>query len=120
MVSDQDAGEGAGIFAPLFGKLANTMVLGPRLAARTGSPVFVCWAERLPGRPRYRIHLVEAPPEVGGEDLLAAASALNRMAEKAIRALPEQWLWSYKRYRVRPVGLASPYDGRVTIDRGPA
>ena len=114
---DQDAGEGAGIFVPLFGKLANTMILPSRLAAKTGALMVLAYAERLPAGSGFHLHFVPASEEVYDTDIQRSATALNRDIERCVRALPEQWLWAYKRYRIRPVGFKSPYDGKVTPPR---
>jgi KDO2-lipid IV(A) lauroyltransferase len=114
---DQDAGEGSGIFVPLFGELANTMILLPRLAAKTGALVVLAYAERLPRGAGCELHFVPAATAIADRDLQVAATALNESIEGCVRSLPEQWLWAYKRYRIRPVGQASPYDGRRTPAR---
>ncbi len=108
ILPDQDAGVGMGVFVPFFGELANTMVLLPRLAARSGAPVFIVYAERL-RRGRFHVHFVPAADEVGDPDVARAAASMNRDVERCVRAHPEQYLWSYKRYRIRPPGMRDPY-----------
>ena len=41
-----------------------------------------------------------APPEVSSEDLAVSAEALNRAVEECVRLHPEQYLWSYRRFRI--------------------
>ncbi len=106
---DQDAGEGGGIFVPLFGVLANTMVLLPRLAAKSGALVVFAYGERLPRGGGFNLHFSAAPEGLYDRDLVASASSLNQGIESCLRAVPDQYLWSYKRYRVRPTGMANPY-----------
>ncbi len=48
ILPDQQPKRGEGQFAPFFGLDANTMVLLPRIAHRTGSTVLFAFAERLP------------------------------------------------------------------------
>lgn len=98
---DQDAGTGQGIFVPFFGRLANTMTLIPRLAARRRPLVVIAWAERLP-RARYRVHFEPVDEAVGDRDLVRAATTLNEAVERCVRRCPEQYLWSYSRWRIRP------------------
>lgn len=112
ILPDQDAGEGAGVFVPFFGELANTMTLLSRLTAKSGARVFVSWAERLPGSKGFHLHFVEAPDAVHAEDAAVSAAALNRAIEVEILRRPEQYLWSYKRYRIRPSGKPDPYRKR--------
>jgi len=35
---------------------------------------------------------------------------MNRTVEQCIRMAPEQYQWSYKRFRQRPDGSRNPYD----------
>jgi KDO2-lipid IV(A) lauroyltransferase len=112
LAPDQDAGEGSGVFVPFFGELANTGVLLPRLAARTGARVIWTWNERLPRGEGFRLHFEPATQEVSDPDLECAARALNQGVEQIVRRTPEQYLWSYKRYRIRPPGSSDPYKAR--------
>lgn len=100
ILPDQDAGEGAGVFVPFFGVPANTMTLLSRLTAKTGARVFLAWAERVPGG--FHQHFVEASDDVHSADVAVSAAALSRDIETQVRRRPEQYLWSYKRYRIRP------------------
>jgi len=105
---DQDPGEGQGVFVPYFGVATNTTTLIGRLASRTGAEVVLGWAERLPGAAGFGVHFVPAPPEVTGDDLAASAAALNGAVEACVRRRPEQALWSYRRFRIRPPEPSSP------------
>lgn len=105
-------GRGAGVFAPFFGQPALTMTLFGRLARRSGAPVLLTWAERLPGG-RYRLHFREADPAVADQDETVAATALNAAVEAVVRTHPAQYLWTYRRFGYQPDGGRSPYS-RVT------
>jgi hypothetical protein len=48
-------------------------------------------------------------PRVHDADPLTSAAALNFDIERLVRDCPEQYLWSDKRFRVRPPGEANPY-----------
>jgi KDO2-lipid IV(A) lauroyltransferase len=110
ILPDQDPGPGKGVFAPLFGIQANTMTLLSRLAIKTGAPVFVCYAERLPRGRGYYIHLLPAPPEINREPVARSVAILNRLVETLIRQRPEQYQWGYKRFRTRPDGEPRLYE----------
>ena len=101
---DQDPGFGAGIFVPLFGVLANTSPLVPKLLAKTGAVPLFGATLRLPDARGFRVEITPAEPELGDPDLERAAAALNRGIERLVRAAPEQYLWSYKRFKARPPG----------------
>lgn len=109
ILPDQDPGRGGGVFAPWFGVLANTTTLVAKLAARSGAPVLLTWCERLPDARGFRIHVCAPSREIGLADALAGTAALNLELEQLIRGAPEQYLWSYKRFRTRPEGMGNPY-----------
>jgi len=104
VLPDQVPTRGEGEWAEFFGRLAYTMTLTIRLAQRTGATVLLCFCERLPRGAGYRIHLEPLPPREPGE---SAARQLNRALEGLIRRKPEQYLWSYNRYKV-PAGVTPP------------
>src|SRR5690348_5203637 len=108
ILPDQKPRAGEGQFAPFFGREALTMVLLPRLAARTGATVLFAFAERLPKGSGYRIHLLPAPAGLADEDLGIACSALNRGVQNCIELAFAQYQWQYKRYSAH--GRPSPYD----------
>lgn len=112
ILPDQEpkADKGA-VFAPLFGIAAFTMLLVSRLSRRTGAPVIFMFAERLPGSAGFRIHCIPASEGIDSEDDETAAAALNRGIEQCIRLCPDQYVWSYKRYRRRPLGAPKVYTG---------
>lgn len=109
ILPDQDPGEESGVFAPFFGIAANTMTLVSRLALKTGVPVFLTWAERLPCGRGYALHLRALPEVTAAASLEVSAAALNQGVEAAVRSLPAQYLWVYKRFKTRPPGEAKLY-----------
>lgn len=109
ILPDQEPAGGQGLFSPFFGVAANTMVLLPRLARNSGATVLFAYAERLPRGSGYHIHFVPAAAGVDAEDLEAAVGHVNRGVERCIRNLPEQYQWSYKRFRSRPPGATAVY-----------
>ncbi|MGH8505109.1 MAG: lysophospholipid acyltransferase family protein [Stenotrophobium sp.] len=111
ILPDHDPPEGSGVFAPLFGIPAHTTALVNKLAARSGAPVWFCLAERLSWPRGFRIHLKPMPVPVAIADAGAGAAALNFSIEQVIREFPEQYWWSYKRFRRLPPGVPDPYQG---------
>lgn len=107
----KSAATGAGVFAPFFGEPALTMVLISRLARRTGAPVLFSFAERLAHGQGYRAHWVPAPEGIADADPVVAATALNLGVESCVRRCPEQYQWSYKRFKLRPGGGPKRYTG---------
>ena len=81
--------------------------IGERL--KTGVPVFLTWAERLPRGRGYALHLWALPEVTTATTLETSAAALNRGVEAAVRTLPAQYLWVYKRFKTRPPGATKLY-----------
>jgi KDO2-lipid IV(A) lauroyltransferase len=107
ILPDQKPREGEGQFVPFFDREALTMVLLPRLAARTGATVLFAFAERLPRGAGYRIHVLPAPERLADADLGIACSALNRGVQTCVELAFAQYQWQYKRYSAE--GRPSPY-----------
>lgn len=109
ILPDQDPGPNGGVYAPFFGQPANTMVLLSRLASKHCTPVFLLYAERLRRGRGYRLHFERLPDKVSQAASPEAAAALNQAIEQAIRRCPEQYLWSYKRFKRPPPDRPSLY-----------
>lgn len=113
VLPDQEPKSGnAAEFAPFFGQPALTMLLISRLAQKTGAKVVIAFAERLPRGAGFRIHYRPAPAGLDDKDPQRAAMALNQGLERVILECPEQYQWSYKRFRSQPDHLPSPYDAQ--------
>jgi KDO2-lipid IV(A) lauroyltransferase len=110
ILPDQDPGRGAGVFVPFFGVAANTTTLLSRIASRSKASVMIVFAERL-ARGGYRVHVHPCSDEIAGADLERGARALNADIETCVRMCPEQYLWSYKRFKFQPPGSPDLYRG---------
>ncbi len=108
ILPDQKPRAGEGRIAAFFGRDALTMVLLPRLAARTGAIVLYAFAERLPRGDGYRVHFLPAPPALADADLDRACRALNEGVEQCVEQAFTQYQWTYRRFSGH--GLANPYD----------
>ncbi len=102
ILPDQQPKRGEGQFAPFFGVDANTMVLLPRIAQRTGATVLFAFAERLPHGAGFRIRILPAPQGISDPDLRVACAALNRGVEQCVEFAFPQYQWTYKRWAERP------------------
>ena len=109
ILPDQNVDREHGVFADFFGQTASTMALVSRLAIKTQAPVFLIYAERLPRGRGYRLRFQPLPDQVIKGPVQISAEALNRAVEQAVRQIPAQYLWSYKRFKTRPAGLAKVY-----------
>jgi KDO2-lipid IV(A) lauroyltransferase len=102
VLPDQAPRAGEGVWADFFGRPAYTMTLLRRLHEKTGAPVMMVIARRLPEGRGYRVRFRELPARSLGDE-----AALNQAIEAEIRRCPEQYLWSYFRYKI-PAGVSPP------------
>jgi len=113
ILPDQEPTEGEGVFAPFLGHPALTMTLPMRLLARTRGErqarMFLTITERLPHARGFRQHFMPAEDDMYSDDMQLATAALNRGVEACLRVAPEQYQWSYKRFRQRPEGEPEVY-----------
>ena len=103
---DQVPGKGEGEWAEFFGRPAYTMTLAMRLAERDNVACYLAYARRLPHGRGYALEVRPMPEALPGE---TPARRLNRGIESLVRECPEQYLWSYNRYKG---GAQSAPDGR--------
>jgi len=103
VLPDQAPGNGEGEWAPFFGRPAYTMTLLGRLVQASGASVVMCLGERLPRGAGYALHI--SPLRFDAE--VSVPVQLNAALETLIRQYPEQYLWSYNRYKV-PRGANPP------------
>jgi len=111
MLPDQVPRTGDGVWAAFFGRMAYTATLPCRLAQQTNAIIILIAAERLSRGRGWRIHAVRAPElpkdalnKSRGQALLSdrdglQAAFINRAMEMLIQRFPEQYLWSYNRYK---------------------
>ena len=112
IVADQDPVSSEGRhFTSFFGH-ETAFYIGPEAIARVlGAPLFYL-AVRRTSRGHYEASI---EPLVGHDEQLPDGEWINRYAarvEQRIRANPPDWLWSYRRWKVR----RAP-DGTVTVHR---
>ncbi|MDE3207217.1 MAG: lysophospholipid acyltransferase family protein [Pseudomonadota bacterium] len=97
LLPDQVPVSGEGVWIPFFGSLAYTMTLAPKLALATEARMILTWAERLPVGRGYIINFERL--DFKSKDEEGLAREINLAMEKVIQSLPEQYLWSYNRYK---------------------
>lgn len=95
ILPDQVPSTGEGEWANFFGHPAYTMTLVSKLAKTSGATILMAFGERLPYGRGYIFHIEPVPA-----DGVSTVAALNATIEAAVRRQPEQYLWSYQRYKV--------------------
>ena len=106
LVIDQHVGLNAGgIWCDFFGVPVLTTSMVARLALHSGAAIVGCVARPLPhGRSRI-VYGPEIHCEPSGNDQADVQNVTQQclqFCERTIREKPEPWLWSYKRWKVRP------------------
>lgn len=101
VLPDQQPKRTSGVFAPFFGQTALTGKLIGELARKTPAYLLCCYAKRLEDG-SYGVVLKPASEMIRDEDEVVAATALNESIEECIRECPDQYQWSYKRFRAQP------------------
>lgn len=96
LLPDQVPGTGEGAWAPFFGRPAFTMTLAGRLQRATDCVVLIAFARRLPAGRGFELTLESLDGDLSGPD---GTERLNAAVERVVRHCPEQYLWSYNRYK---------------------
>jgi len=100
ILPDQVPANGEGEWANFFGRPAYTMTLVGKLAKATNATVLTAFGERLPWGRGFIVHF--APMQA-----LPETATINYEIEQLVRRKPEQYFWSYQRYKV-PDGVTPP------------
>ena len=99
MLPDQDPGQEGGIMAPFFNNPVNTMTLLVRLAKKHNAQVVMCWANRLKNGKGFDLNFEPIDLTSDSDDLLDQVTLMNRAIEDLIRRFPDQYMWSYRRFK---------------------
>lgn len=104
---DMDLGETNSIFVPFFGVPAATIPMVSRLARLLDAKVVMAVTEMTEAG--YVLHL-EAPwRDFPGDSVEADTERMNREIERWVLRMPDQYLWTHKRFKTRPAGGESIY-----------
>jgi len=99
ILPDQDPGKDGGIMAPFFNKQVNTMTLFAKIAQKHDAQVLMFWAERLQNGRGYELNIEPVDLFINGETLQDQVVSMNHSIEALIKRLPEQYMWSYRRFK---------------------
>ena len=99
MLPDQDPGHEGGIIAPFFNYPVNTMTLLIRLANKHNARIIMCWANRLKNGRGFDLNFEPLDLISNSDDLLDQVTLMNRAIENLIRRFPDQYMWSYRRFK---------------------
>ncbi len=102
MVADHGGREGLPV--TFFGKKARVPVGSMKLAQKLGSRIVLCFVRRVKG-PRHELSFLEYEPVRSGDeaaDLHENLRRINVAFEGFIRRHPEEYLWTYRRWKHGP------------------
>lgn len=102
VLPDMDLGARDAVFVPFFGVPAATVTSISRLAHITGAAVVPFVTEMTDAG--YVVRIYPAWEGFGNEDPEIAARRMNEFIEQRVLEMPEQYLWSHKRFKTRPPG----------------
>jgi len=104
---DMDNGATNSIFVPFFGVAAATIPMVSRLARLNGARVMMAVTEMTADG--YVLHF-EAPwHDFPGASVEDDTERMNREIERWVLRLPDQYLWTHKRFKTRPPGSPPLY-----------
>jgi KDO2-lipid IV(A) lauroyltransferase len=106
---DMDFGPKESIFVPFFGIPAATVPALSRLARVSGAAIVPVITTQLAGGEGYETRFYPAWENFPTEDVEADTRRMNAFIEERVREMPEQYLWSHKRFKTRPPGEARFY-----------
>jgi KDO2-lipid IV(A) lauroyltransferase len=104
---DMDFGARDAIFVPFFGVPAATVTAPARLSQLSGARIVPCVTRLTPSG--YDVELYPAWEDFPGPDIAAATRRVNEFIEQRVREMPAQYLWTHKRFKTRPAGMAKVY-----------
>ena len=91
-----------GLPVPFFGKDARTVTIPAMIARRTGARIWMSRCMRVGNDSRFEIELKELRvPRTANhsDDVKWATAAMTRQFEEWVREMPEQWMWSNRRWK---------------------
>ena len=104
---DMDLGATNSVFVPFFGVSAATIPMVSRIARMTGAKVVMAVTEMTDDG--YVLHF-EAPwTDFPGASVEDDTARMNRELERWVLKMPDQYLWTHKRFKTRPPGAPSIY-----------
>lgn len=104
---DMDLGARDALFVPFFGVGCATVPSVARLAQITGARV-VPLVTRMVDH-GYEATFHPAWDDFPGDDLALATRRMNAFIEQCVLTMPEQYLWTHRRFKTRPPGQAPVY-----------
>lgn len=114
---DMDLGAANSIFVPFFGMPSATIPMVARIARIADAQVMMAVTEMTDDG--YVLHFEPAWEDFPGESIEADTVRMNCEIERWVLRMPEQYLWTHRRFKTQPEGRASIY-GRAARSSTPS
>jgi KDO2-lipid IV(A) lauroyltransferase len=108
-VPDQTHAGGHSALIPFFGEMAVTNTATSTLARLSGAIVIPYFFRRLPGPAGYVVDIGPPVRDFPSADPIEDSRKLVALLEDYIRKAPEQYLWTYRKFRNRPAEFPNAY-----------
>lgn len=106
---DEDFGIEHSVMVPFFSTQAATLTSLGRLARIGNAIVIPACAALSEDTNGYNVHFGEPLQDFPTGDAVADAICMNQAFEKMIMLAPEQYMWTMRRFKTRPLEEPSPY-----------
>jgi len=106
---DQEPRRPSGVFADFMGQPTLTPKLPHEMLKKTGAKAIYAFARRLPDAAGFDLYFLPADDELYSDDAEVSAASMNRGIAQCIEICPEQYQWTYKRFKRQPEGMPNPY-----------
>jgi KDO2-lipid IV(A) lauroyltransferase len=106
---DMDLGAKDSVFVPFFGVPAATVTALSRMARLLKLRIIPLVVRQLPGGQGYVARFYPAWDDYPGPSVEEDTRRMNAFLEARIREMPEQYLWTHRRFKTRPDGEKKLY-----------
>jgi KDO2-lipid IV(A) lauroyltransferase len=106
---DMDLGPKDAVFVPFFGVPAATVTVLSRMARLMKLRIVPLVVRQLPGGRGYVARFYAPWEDYPGASVEDDTRRMNAFLEERIREMPEQYLWTHRRFKTRPAGERGVY-----------
>jgi KDO2-lipid IV(A) lauroyltransferase len=101
--------ESNSVLIPFFGEPALTTIATSRLAKMSKATVLAYFFRRLPDDSGYVINIAPPLSDFPSDDPIEDTQRMVAQLEDYIRLAPEQYIWTYRRFKGRPASYPDVY-----------
>ncbi|WP_051218817.1 lysophospholipid acyltransferase family protein [Oceanobacter kriegii] len=106
---DQEPEVRSGVFVPFMGVSTLTPRMPFELLQRTKAQALFAYTVRRPNADGFDLYFMKPDDGIYSDNADEACAAMNRSVAAVAAAAPEQYQWTYKRFKRQPDGGKNPY-----------